>query len=272
MTCGTYSIYNWRTGIVYFGKSVDIEARWNQHRREIMRGENHDYRACYKIMNQHFQLYGLDSFWFSIMNIAPDGLTNDEKLEWNTVAEQKLLDWCFEHKKQCYNRAFVSGGVNPAQQWYVRRVGDAEWILIDSMTEFCHELSMSPYHMYDTANPDRPEKSHKGWQAKYTEWFTPMAEPRRNSNSRNYIFISPFGEIITNKTCFDMTKQYKLNPNHLRDVANFLNGTPVKGGYAKHHKGWKAYYEHDFPTHYPHLIPGATSISQVHSSSTTTST
>lgn len=62
---GIYQIYNLESGLVYVGRSVDIDSRWNTHKREL-RNSNHKNKK----LESDFNELGEDKFHFEVMENA----------------------------------------------------------------------------------------------------------------------------------------------------------------------------------------------------------
>lgn len=78
-TSGVYRIVNIINGHEYIGSSVDIEARWNNHKYRL-KNEEHPNRH----LQSAWRLYGESSFKFEVIQDCPASSTIEE--------EQKLLD------------------------------------------------------------------------------------------------------------------------------------------------------------------------------------
>ena len=63
-TCGIYKITNMVNGKVYIGQSVDIEKRWNEHKRDK---DNKRYKEYNKPLYRAMRKYGLENFSFEII-------------------------------------------------------------------------------------------------------------------------------------------------------------------------------------------------------------
>ena len=68
MTSGIYVIRNTATGKRYVGASLNVEARWQMHTRDL--NEN---KHTNKRLGQDWRLYGADAFEFTLIEEIPDG-------------------------------------------------------------------------------------------------------------------------------------------------------------------------------------------------------
>lgn len=77
MTCGIYEIVNKVNGKRYVGSSVDIEARWRAHLRELRRGSHHAGH-----LQNSWNKYGEDNFGiYVILECERDALIGEEQKE-----------------------------------------------------------------------------------------------------------------------------------------------------------------------------------------------
>lgn len=76
---GIYKIENKTNGKVYIGRSIDIDARWAEHKRNLLNGTHHS-----KKLQNSYNLHGIESFAFSII----EEVDRDRIVE----AEQKYID------------------------------------------------------------------------------------------------------------------------------------------------------------------------------------
>lgn len=79
MTCGIYSIQNNLTKERYIGKSVNIERRWDEHKKSI--------NSCYKNVSdyplyQSIRKYGLNNFDFTILEECNLENLDDKEIYW----------------------------------------------------------------------------------------------------------------------------------------------------------------------------------------------
>lgn len=77
MTCGIYEIVNKSNGKRYVGSSVNIEARFRTHLRELNKGTHH---ASH--LQRSFNIYGEESYFLNILTeCTPDDLISEEQKE-----------------------------------------------------------------------------------------------------------------------------------------------------------------------------------------------
>lgn len=95
---GIYKIENTITGEVYIGQSVDIHARWEQHRRNATAKNNVRKYALYRDMRR----YGYSVFKFEIIEECA-----------KTKLDEREDYWIFEYAKitHLYNIKYPRGAI-----------------------------------------------------------------------------------------------------------------------------------------------------------------
>jgi group I intron endonuclease len=185
---GVYQILCKPTGKIYVGGTVNLRARWEQHRRCLRRG-NHPNAYLQNAWNK----YGEENFEFSILEFAsPHHLLK---------VEQHWID-----RSMCanpsigFNRFALAGspGETLAQVWegFVDPAGNE--VTITNLHKFCRENGLTFKAMHQLAMGNSKLKSHKGWTHK------------NSVRQRDYIktydgFIDPAGNLvapITNLAAF----------------------------------------------------------------------
>lgn len=76
---GIYKITNLVNGKVYVGKSVDIEERWEDHKRESFNRKSKDYN---KYLYQSIRKHGLENFSFEVIEECSKEDLNDREIYW----------------------------------------------------------------------------------------------------------------------------------------------------------------------------------------------
>ena len=79
MSCGIYKITNILNGHVYIGQSINIEKRWQDHKREARTEGFPQYNYT---IHQAFRKYGLDNFSFEILEECEQSLLNEKERFW----------------------------------------------------------------------------------------------------------------------------------------------------------------------------------------------
>ena len=74
-TCGIYKITNQINGKCYIGQSVNIERRWQEHKR-------FNSRERLAIIHQAFRKYGLKNFSFEILEECSQEQLDDLEIKW----------------------------------------------------------------------------------------------------------------------------------------------------------------------------------------------
>lgn len=72
---GIYKIYNKANGDFYIGSSIDLVARWKNHKSQLIRGIHHSIH-----LQRAWNKYGEDSFCFEIIEFCPplDAITREQ--------------------------------------------------------------------------------------------------------------------------------------------------------------------------------------------------
>lgn len=96
MISGIYRIVNVLNNRQYFGSSVCLKSRKNQHFRELKTGIHSN-----KFLQNDFIKCGQEAFKFEVLEEATETLLLD--------VEQKYLDQYFDNKNQCYNINPIAG-------------------------------------------------------------------------------------------------------------------------------------------------------------------
>lgn len=78
MTCGIYKIENLINGLCYIGQSLNIEQRWEAHKKNITEAT-----ICYDYpLYQSIRKYGLDNFSFEIIEECCKEQLNEKEIYW----------------------------------------------------------------------------------------------------------------------------------------------------------------------------------------------
>jgi len=62
MKTGVYKITNLVTGKVYIGSSINIELRWREHKRDLLRNKHHSTK-----LQRSYNIHGINNFTFEIL-------------------------------------------------------------------------------------------------------------------------------------------------------------------------------------------------------------
>jgi len=90
-TIGTYTIVNTLNGRIYFGSSVQVEARLKDHQNDLAKGKH-----CNVFLQNDYNKCGSEAFQFKILSEARD---HNQAL----ADEQVLLDCYYDKCVNCYN-------------------------------------------------------------------------------------------------------------------------------------------------------------------------
>jgi group I intron endonuclease len=105
MAAGIYAIVNTRNGMRYVGQAIDIEARWNEHRRALRAG-NH----CNARLQNAWNKYGEKAFEFCIVDTDVDLTCRAEESRLSLIlAEQFWMDTLGRWHGMLYNIAPTAG-------------------------------------------------------------------------------------------------------------------------------------------------------------------
>jgi len=72
MSCGIYKITNIINNHAYIGESINIERRWNEHKRMLYHSSLYD----------AFKKYGLENFTFEIIEECDRSRLNEQEDYW----------------------------------------------------------------------------------------------------------------------------------------------------------------------------------------------
>ncbi len=212
-TSGVYQIRCLPTGKIYVGSTVDLRHRWEQHYRELRRGDHHNHH-----LQNGWDKYGEENFEFVVLELVaePDLLR----------VEQAWLD-----KTGCANPEIGfnifdtagSPGEANVQVWEGFVDPEGNEVTITNLFAFCRTHGLDFPSMHRLAMGESKLKSYKGWT-------------HRNSvRQRDYIktydgFIDPAGDAIgpiTNLAAF--CREHGLDNTHMVAVAH---------GRLYSHQGW----------------------------------
>jgi group I intron endonuclease len=203
-SAGIYQIRCKPTGKIYVGSAVDLVTRWEQHRRELRRGEHH---------NSHLQnawvKYGEANFEFLVLEFvsASDLLPVEQAWIDKTKCTDKTVGF------NIYPAAGSPGDIF-AQIWEGFTAPDGNEVTITNLHEFCRQHGLDFPSMHRLAKGKSKLKSYKGWT-------------HRNSvRQRDYVktydgFITPDGlpaGSITNLAAF--CREHGLDKTHMVAMAH----------------------------------------------------
>jgi hypothetical protein len=210
---GVYQILckkNWK---IYVGSTVDLRARWDNHRRRLRKGVHANF-----YLQQAWDKYGEANFNFSILEFV----VTSELLQ----AEQAWID-----KTRCavrsigFNICTIAGSTSDvnAQVWEGFVDPEGKDVIISNLYAFCRQHGLDFPSMHRLAKGKSKLKSYKGW--------THRNSPRRREYVKTYEgFITPDGHpagLITNLAAF--CRKRGLDNTHMVAL--------VHGRICSHH-GW----------------------------------
>lgn len=210
---GIYQIRCKRNGKIYVGSAVNLRARWDAHRRDLMQGTHG---------NPHLQhawkLYGEVSFELVVLEyVEPTRLLE---------AEQKWID-----QTGCTDRRIgfnvrpeaTSAGMGIARTWFGFRDPEGNPATIVGLTDFCKRHSLDYRSMHRLAMGTSKLKSYRGW--------THINSVRQREYIKTHDgFVDPEGRgvaPIRNLAAF--CRQHGLEASHMSAVA---------AGRIVSHRGW----------------------------------
>jgi group I intron endonuclease len=82
-TSGIYAITHLETGRVYVGKSIDIERRWHEHKRDARRGVE---MAIYNALRK----YGAEAFEWKVLEVCQPHALDSAEIRW--IKELRSFD------------------------------------------------------------------------------------------------------------------------------------------------------------------------------------
>lgn len=257
-----YAIHNTLTGHIYIGQSVNVEKRWQEHRR-YLKLERHSNRH----LQRAWQRDGEDAFEFAVLETADTAEALDE-------AEQFYIAYLRSCGAQLYN--FRSGGhrdrrlvkvapiseverqrrsqwarrngIRPTEQASERarqasigrtkspqeierwRASNAGWIGKRRTPEFGLKVSAG---LMGKRKPRTPALLAK-WEAQRGRKETPEQTARRIAaqiaKQPLYRFVSPDGAIHETRNVAGLAREHGLHPRLLGYVVE---------GKQHHHRGWR---------------------------------
>jgi group I intron endonuclease len=150
---GVYQIRCKRTRQIYVGSSIDIEARWYKHTRDLRarrHGNPHLQRAWLRC--------GEEAFEFLVLELT--GLKRLLRREQLWIARLRATD-----RKRGFNvhRHATSGGRGHGLTWVGFRNPKGKSVKIVNLFDFCRRNKLSPSAMAQLARGKSKLKSHKGW-------------------------------------------------------------------------------------------------------------
>ncbi|MFQ5857558.1 MAG: GIY-YIG nuclease family protein [Anaerolineae bacterium] len=215
---GVYQIRCVPTGKIYIGSAVDLEHRWEQHRRSLRRGDHHNI-----YLQSAWDKYGEANFEFSVLEfVDPADLLRAEQ-EWidRTGCADRNIGF------NIYDVAGSPGDIN-AQVWDGFIDPDGNEVTITNLYDFCRQHGLDFPSMHRLATGRGKLRSYKGW--------THRNSPRQRNYVKTYDgFIDPDGRPvgpITNLAAF--CREHGLDNTHMVAVAK---------GRIYSHRGWT--YDND---------------------------
>src|SRR5918911_1676979 len=212
-SAGVYQIRCIPTGQIYIGSTVDLRARWGQHRWSLRRGKDQN-----SFLQRAWNKYSETRFEFSVLE-----LVDESRL---LQAEQAWIDstGCAD-RNIGFNVSRVAGSTGDmfAQVWEGFIDPQGNMVTITNLHSFCRQHKLDFPSMHRLAKGKSKLKSYKGWT-------------HRNSiRQRDYVktytgFIAPDGRLvvpITNLAAF--CREHGLDNTHMVAVAH---------GRICSHRGW----------------------------------
>ena len=83
--CGIYKVTNNLNQKIYIGKSVDIQERWNTHKRESQTPQSlwdKNYRGVNTAFHAALRKYGIDNFTYEVIEECDETLLNERERYW----------------------------------------------------------------------------------------------------------------------------------------------------------------------------------------------
>jgi hypothetical protein len=212
-SAGVYQIRCIPTGQVYIGSTVDLRARWSQHRWSLRCGKHQN-----SFLQRAWNKYGETNFEFSVLEFVSESSL--------LQAEQAWIDrtGCAE-RNIGFNVSRVAGSTGDllAQVWEGFIDPEGNEVIITNLHAFCRQHGLDFPSMHRLSKGKSKLKSYKGWT-------------HRNSvRQRDYVktydgFITPDGRRagpITNLAAF--CREHGLDNTHMVAL--------VRGSICSH-RGW----------------------------------
>jgi len=150
---GVYQIRCIPTGKVYIGSAVDLQHRWEQHRRSLRRDDHRNIHLQYA-----WDKYGEQNFEFSVLEFveASDLLRAEQEWINRTGCADRNVGF------NIYDVAGSPGDIN-AQVWEGFIDPDGNEVTITNLQEFCRQHGLDHSSMIRLAGGQSKLKSYKGW-------------------------------------------------------------------------------------------------------------
>lgn len=207
---GIYVILHKKSGKIYLGQAQNIRKRWNEHKRDLIKGDHHNI-----YLQRSWNKYGAKAFQFKILErCAVNQL--DER-------EQHYLD-VYIPKGFCYNISSNAGntrGVHPSAETK-RKISESSKLIPPESRKRMVEtrlknLTAETRYAYGSSSRGKPKSA---------DHREKIGSPQRKS----YIVTDPNGIEFQITGLANFCRENGL-------LAGSMCG--VMSGKCTHHKGWK---------------------------------
>lgn len=226
MTCGIYKLNFPRTGLVYIGKSINIERRFNQHINKFKSNKYGNSKLQWA-----YNLYGIPTY--EILHVCKESDLDFQEIQYISLFNS--LDKGLNSIPGGQPTPVMSGIANPNAQYKEEDYFNVLYFLGEpgySITEIAELTNVSKYVVQHIAS----REAHFWLKDKYPELYNKMVEVstkgRRSSEQRGIIYPlikSPSGEIYEVKHQTNFAKEHGLLQSKLCEVLH---------GNRKRHLGW----------------------------------
>lgn len=230
MTVGIYALYWEKQDLIYVGQSQDLNRRWSEHKRYMLKGRHTNYKV-----QKTYNLYGYPEF--VLLQECSISELNDLEIYW--TKEYDSLNT--KHGLNIIEAGSVGYGPNANNSKYSKlQILLVLRKLSRDRLESDRAVSLSLGVNIGLIVDIRSGNSHIWLKYKYPYLYSNATRPRFKEDylcfsyitGKNIQLISPEGEIYTITNIKKFALENNLTPNHLNCVIN---------GKRKSHRGWKLY-------------------------------
>lgn len=249
--CGVYKITNLINGKIYVGQSVDIERRWEQHKR-IGQGQLNGFyakdgrRPLYRAINK----YGVNSFKFEILELCSEEMLYEREQYW--------IDLLHANTKNCTGYNLNDGGAgnkNNTQQRYAYQYDlDGNYIgEYESITKATLSMGLKPNSGAIQNAIGVEGKTSCGYQWRY-EKLNKISAISYYSKRNKVAMYDKNGKLL--KIFANTTEAgNSINKTHSAIEYNCKNKSKYCGGYIFRYFDEKPLLTIDAPKNNPRIFP-----------------
>jgi group I intron endonuclease len=226
---GVYQIRCIPTGKIYVGSAVNLQKRWQEHRRALRRGKHANYR-----LQRAWDEFGEEHFEFAVLELVSIANLLCAEQEW--IVSTGCVD-----KDIGFNISDVAGspGDTRSQVYEGFIAPNGHEVTIVNLEEFCRCNRLSASIMRNLVI-GRRNRSHKGWTHK------------NSVRQRDYVktyegFIDPAGNLVEPITNLaEFCRQHGLDNTHMvavacRRICSHRGWTHIRGCAPRNYKTYTGF-------------------------------